>query len=1141
MIDFDVAAPELPTGTTLLEASAGTGKTWTIAALVTRYVAQGETTLDEMLVVTFTRAASQELRERVRAQLTEAAAVLADPGVADPDNRLHHWLLDSDAAQRAVRLERVQDALSGFDSATIATIHQFCQIVLRSLGVAGDSDREAVLVDDLSDLTAEVVDDLYLRDFSGEEQPVLRHDTARTIARAVVADPRARIEPRDAPVEAPDSEAAVRVRFAHQVRETLQARKRRLGLLSYDDLLCELADALEEGDAARARMRQRWKVVLIDEFQDTDPVQWQVFDHAFSGASTLVLIGDPKQAIYGFRGGDVTTYLQAAATATTHQTLATNFRSDAGLLAGVQSMLGGAHLGDEKIAVHPVRAHHESPRLHGAGAPVRMRLVRRQELGRAERSRPVMDEWREYVVTDLARDVKDQLAGDATFDGRPLRAGDVAVLAFKRRTLQAVQAALRELGVASVIGAGGSVFHTGAATEWLSLLEALEQPHRSERVRAAALTSFFGITAKQLDADAPLPDEEGADLTDQLSEEMRTLAALLAARGVAAVLEHCVVRGLTERVLGQVGGERTLTDLRHIGELLHKESIEQRLGVVGLLAWLREQVDDERTDASGERTRRLDSDDDAVQLVTIHGSKGLQYPVVHLPMAWDRYVGKAGDTALYHDADGVRCLDVAGRSPWQFAAVERNRAEEAGESLRLLYVAMTRAQSQLVLWYAPSNNTPCSALHRVLFGRLPGTAQVPDEQPLVEEARIPHILGGWRNAGAFTPEFAVWGDATPLAASTDNAPLAVRRFTRAVDTEWRRTSYSALSAAATDPHGVAPEPEDVEPDDALETSDELNPLAEAGMSLPDGDGADLRSVVSPMAQLPMGATFGSLVHAVLEHADPAAADVRADLLTLVREHLVDWPVELDPEALADALHEVVRSPLGPLAEGRTLLDVGTRDRLCELDFELPLAGGDESATGSFQDVLLGDLAPLLRRHLPQGDPVLSYAVQLEHDPGLAAQSLRGYLTGSIDVVMRVGDGAAARYLTVDYKTNWLGPTDQPLTAHAYRREALEEAMAHSDYPLQALLYTVVLHRYLRWRLADYDPQHHLGGVLYLYLRGMCGSETPVVEGHPCGVFSWRAPVALVTELSDLLDGHLPDWYHRAGRTGGGHPMEAGAL
>ena len=302
MKTFSILDP-LPTGTTLLEASAGTGKTWTIAALVTKYVAAGEATLDEMLVVTFTRAASQELRERVRAPLVEAAEVLDDPAGDRQPTDLHTWLLDADDDERRRRARRLTAALVSFDAATIATIHQFCQLVLRSLGVAGDTDAGATLVEDLDQLTTEVVDDLYLARFAGQRTPPWSRDVALRIAREVVGDPRAVVEPHLALAEAPDSEAAARVQFALDVLAEIDVRKRRLGVLSYDDLLVQLADALADEDApARARMRHRWKVVLIDEFQDTDPVQWQVFDRAFTGAATMVLIGDPKQAIYAFRG-----------------------------------------------------------------------------------------------------------------------------------------------------------------------------------------------------------------------------------------------------------------------------------------------------------------------------------------------------------------------------------------------------------------------------------------------------------------------------------------------------------------------------------------------------------------------------------------------------------------------------------------------------------------------------------------------------------------------------------------------------------------------------------------------------------------------------------------------------------------------
>ncbi|MCY7400144.1 MAG: UvrD-helicase domain-containing protein, partial [Nocardioides sp.] len=859
MDTFDITA-DLTPGTTLLEASAGTGKTWTIAALVTKHVASGQVRLDEMLVVTFTRAASQELRERCRRQLDEAVQLLADPSLRDPDNQLHDWLLAADPGEADKRLVHLTAALVSFDAATIATIHQFCQLVLRSLGVAGDTDASAILVEDLEQLTTETVDDLYLARFGGEAKPPWSRAEALELARAVVGDPRARVEPQSAPTDAPDSAAAMRVRFACDVLEGVERRKRRLGILSYDDLLSQLADALEDTTAAaRSRMQHRWKFVLIDEFQDTDPVQWQVFRRAFSETTTMVLIGDPKQAIYAFRGGDIVTYLQAAESATTTQTLGVNWRSDQPLLDAVQAVLEGARLGDERIVVHPVTAHFTESRLSGAGAPFRLRTILRADLGKGPRAKPPVALWRAHVITDTAHDIKRLIEARPTFEGRDLVPGDIAVLAARRSELDAIQQALAEVGVPSVVNAGGSVFHTPAAAEWLALLEALEQPHRSDRVRASALTSFFGYTAESLDAG-------GDALTDTLAGRVRTLADVFTRRGVAAVLEATVVEGLTSRVLGRVGGERTLTDLRHIGESLLRVSTEERMGLVGLLSWLRQQVADDKLEVASERTRRLDSDAAAVQLVTIHGSKGLQYPVVYLPTLWNRFTGRDPAIPLFHDDEGRRCRDVGGPSAFHRQAVGRYWTEDAGESLRLLYVALTRAQSQVVAWYAPAErNAPDSPLHRMLFGRRPHMAPVPDTWGVVEEDRMLTILQAWQAAGGPSIETAelVTPDPTPLSRSSD--ALTVRPFSREVDTAWRRTSYSSLSAASA-AHAAAAVTASLSEPETVPEEDKTTLLL-------DGPGDVVAaSVPSPMADLPVGATFGSLVHAVLEHADPGAPD-----------------------------------------------------------------------------------------------------------------------------------------------------------------------------------------------------------------------------------------------------------------------------
>jgi exodeoxyribonuclease V beta subunit len=1106
METFDLTAPLPDRGVTVLEASAGTGKTYAVAALAARFVAEGIAPLDRLLVITFSRAATQELRDRVRATFVEAAQALTarSPG-AHP--ALYDALVTAegqavDDVELARRRQRLLDAIAGYDAATIATTHEFCHAVLRSLGVAGNSDASERLQDDISALANEVIDDRYLAAYADVPDALVEFKTARRAATAALDNSHAELRPAG---QAADSESGALVAFAHAVRGEVEIRKRRTGVFTFDDVLSRLAEAVRPAESfAAERMRARWDVVLVDEFQDTDPVQWEVLRDAFAGHSRLVLIGDPKQAIYAFRGGDIPTYLRAVEGASMH-TLRDNWRSDPAVVDALQVLTREAQLGDERIAVHPVAARRGISSLSGGDAPhvggVRLRQVRREGF-RVNKSGGIgIGVLRDHIARDLAADVAATLSSGVEYDApdgrRPLCAGDIAVLLHSvRDEAPRIQAELAARGVPSVINAAESVMLSQAAREWERLLEAMEKPQLPGRVRAAALTSFFPTTAAEL-------DEGGDELTDRLAERVRGWLDLLRSRGVAGILGAAQASGLAARVLSQPGGERLLTDLQHVGQLLHRAAQADRLGLAGLLAWLREAVEEGNRNDS--RRRRLDVDADAVQFVTIHGSKGLEYPVVYLPQLFDRAVKDWPTIHAYHEGD-VRCLDVAD-SP---AATRQSREEEAQEELRLAYVAMTRAKAQVVLWWAPTYNGPNAALTRLLFGRRPGTPEVPLRAGFGEsDAEVDAVLQRWAEAGAFQLETSHAADA-----HVDQPPtptrLSARRFDREVDTEWRRTSYSGLIRVEEQVVGVTSEPEQVGTDDEDEVGadEQLEGVLERD-DVPD-------ALLSPMNGLAAGATFGSLVHAVLEHADPEAPDLRAELLARVEQERRWWSVPGTSEELADALLPMQHSPLGPLADDRTLAGIPLRDRLRELDFEIPMAGGDLSAT---EGGVLRDFADALERHLPADDPMRAYAERLR-SPSLGEQALRGYLSGSIDVVLRVGTPDEPRYVVVDYKTNSLGEPGTPLSALDYTPPLVTEAMLHSHYPLQALLYSVVLHRYLRWRQPAYDPDRHLGGVLYLYVRGMVGAHAPVVTGGPCGVFAWHPPAALVVALSDVLDGQV---------------------
>jgi exodeoxyribonuclease V beta subunit len=1102
---FDVCGP-LPTGTTVLEASAGTGKTFTIAALATRYVAEGHAALPELMLVTFGREATQELRERVRARLVGAERGLADPAAArEGADDVLRLLADAPDPEVAVRRGRLARAVAQFDAATIATTHQFCQQMLAGLGVAGDGDPDAVFVESIDDLLTEVVDDFYVRKYGahGAGTPAFSRSEALSVARRAVHDGQARLEPAAA---APGSTAQVRLRFAAAVRAEVARRKRVRRLYTYDDMLTRLADALADpARGAPARLRARYRVVLVDEFQDTDPVQWDILRHAFHGHTTLVLIGDPKQAIYAFRGADVVSYLDATEAAHHHATLARNWRSDAPLLAALDTVFAGAALGDRRITVHPVGSAYAGQRLRGApvDTPFRLRVASRVGLPRPpKRDLAVVGPARDLVARDAAADIAALLASPAHVAGDPVRPGDVAVLVRTNDQGGKIRDALAAAGVPAVLSGTASVFGTPIAHDWLTLLEALEQP-RAHRVRAAALTCFLGRTVAELCGDG------ADDLLDELGGTLRSWAVVLHERGVAALLEAVTTgTGLPRRLLSGTDGERLLTDLRHVAQALHAAAVADHLGPVALADWLRRRIADAEQDVGAERSRRLESDAAAVQIITIHRSKGLEFPIVYVPYSWDRNV-RDPDVPLLHDESGARVLDVGGETGegWKERCA-RHRAEEAGEDLRLLYVALTRAGCQVVTWWVPSTTTSSSPLHRLLIGRpAAGTEPAeayrvpPDTAALaaLRQLACPEIAVEQVPCGADAPSAGPGFAAVP----TEPGALRAAEFGRRLDTAWRRTSYTALTATAGHGPGVASEPEEAG------TDDEADIEPDATVAAP----TDVAAIASPMAELPLGAGFGTLVHAIFETADLTAGDLLAELTAHAREQLARNPTAgVDAEELAAALLPAARTPLGPLAGGLRLADIAPRDRLAELDFEMPLAGGDDPSAV----VTLGALVPVLRRHLPAGDPLVRYPDVLAE---LAEQPLRGYLTGSIDAVLRLPDG---RFVVVDYKTNWLGPIGpegrEPLTAAHYAPPLLAEAMIAAQYPLQSLLYAVALHRYLRWRLAGYDPEQHLGGVLYLFVRGMCGPDTPVVDDVPCGVFSWAPPAALVVDLSRLLDG-----------------------
>ncbi|MGL5405647.1 MAG: UvrD-helicase domain-containing protein [Propionibacteriaceae bacterium] len=1096
---FDIAN-DIETGTVLIEASAGTGKTYTIASLVARYIAEG-VPLNSMMIVTFSRMATQELRSRIRERcetvlqgLEAHLANKTDAAITDP---VTQFILASSAINVVTAHHNLSDALADYDAATIATTHEFCHRMISSLGSLAPQPGREQFSQDLTELTQEVALDVWLEMFSATsaKRAPITIDEALTITKKALLDIHLQLCSYDK-----HDVSRQRVQLAKRARELAYERKTRRGITTYDDMVSSLLLALEHpelGHYACQRLSQRFPVVLIDEFQDTDPQQWQIISKAFiSQTSQVFLIGDPKQAIYGFRGADIYSYL-AAAKATTKYSLATNWRSDDALVTAISNILKPINLGHRDITVTEVAARHKNDRIKVTQArwqpPLRLRILPCQSDGSDS-----IATIRSLIDADLIDDISGLIASEATInvgsasepEWRPVSHSDIAILVSTNRAGNRISQALTDAAIPHIFAGSGSVFATEAAHDWVTLLNALIdlQPML---IRQVALTSFHGWDTKEL----ALATAE--DLT-ALGSKVRSWSRILHTYGMATLVTTILESGtLQERILSYSGGERILTDLHHIGENLIKVSY-RNTGIRGVLDWLQSQISASSSDID-DVNRRLETDADAVKIMTIHRAKGLEFPIVYLPEASDKW-DRSKDTGypfVVHQTSAIdmdqRILDVGASS----ATVERKERylagldENRGEDLRTLYVALTRAQSRVTMWWAPSANLGASSLHRTLSAGTKNDINPLASYPITElaELQIPDDIAVQyvQSSATLSP---------PRTPTPQLGDSVAARAQRQIDQSWRRTSYSALTAAV---HGTAPaeligkesdEPESASPGD-LSSSTTKQPS---------------KATPSPMATMAGGTNFGTLVHSILEQLDPMSINLEAELTDLCQEQLRRIMIkDLAPQDLATALLAAVTTPLGPLANGRSLSQIPVNDRLAELDFEIPLGNANHYA-------FLSDVADIIEKFLPVDDILSTYPKALRMH-GLDQQSLHGFMTGSIDALLRVDD----RHLVVDYKTNRIAPPTTDLLVEHHTLAAMAETMISSHYPLQALLYSVATHRFLRWRLPNYDPETHLGGILYLFVRGMAGPAS-AQDDFSYGVFQWKPPAALVVALSDLIGG-----------------------
>ena len=1156
-------------GERLIEASAGTGKTYTIAALYLRLLlGLGGTaafprplSVEELLVVTFTEAATAELRGRIRANIHELRIACLRQST---DNPLYASLLEEiadkqQAAQWLLLAERQMDEASVF------TIHGFCQRMLSLNAFESGMLFEQQLIEDESELRYQACADFWRRHcyplqrdiaeavhalWKGPEEllraidrylqgeaPVIkspppadetlasRHEkivtqiatlkqkwnasvgeiasilensgidrkkfnrgnqgkwidkisawaqeetrgyqlpdalekfsqrflTERTKADGIVPEHPLFVAIESLLAEPLTLNDLMITRAMTEIREAVAREKRRRGELGFDDMLSRLDAALcsENGEALAAAIRTRFPVAMIDEFQDTDPQQYRIFRRIWRQQpnTALLLIGDPKQAIYAFRGADIFTYMKARSEVAAHYTLETNWRSAPGMVESVNTLFKqmDAAFMFREIPFLPVKFAEKNASLrfefNGVTQPaMNLWLLDGEGCG--------VGDYQSAMAQHCAAQIRDWLSAGARGEAvlwrgeqaNPVKASDITVLVRSRQEAALVRDALTLLNIPSVyLSNRDSVFETLEAQEMLWLLQAVLAPERESTLRSALASAMMGLNARDIDA---LNNDEEA--WDNVVEEFAHYRERWQKRGVMAMLRELMAkRQIAENMLATAGGERRLTDILHISELL-QEAGTQLESEHALVRWLSQQIADPNSNSSSQQMR-LESDKHLVQIVTIHKSKGLEYPLVWLPFIANYRVQ---DQAFYHDRESFEAvLDLSKAE----SSVELAEAERLAEDLRLLYVALTRSIWHCSLGIAPlfrrrGEKSGETDFHLSALGRLIQLGEPKDAEGLRQciEALCGdhialHIPSSPDNSRWQMPE-------QPI------ADLNARQIQRTLADDWRVTSYSGLQQ-----HGQS--------------------IAQDLMPKLDVDAAGVGDVLPEPAltphQFPRGASPGTFLHSLFEELDFTQPVSTEWVLKMLQSGGFD---EKWQPVLTDWVTAILQAPL--TQQGISLNQLTAKDKQVEMEFYLPIAS---PLKADALDALIREYDPL-----SAGCPPLNF------------RQVQGMLKGFIDLVFR----HEGRYYLLDYKSNWLGDSSD-----AYTQDAMASAMQQHRYDLQYQLYTLALHRYLRHRIADYRYEDHFGGVIYLFLRGVDATDPN------SGIFSTRPDAALIEKMDELF-------------------------
>ena len=1185
---FDANTYPLDPGLRLLEASAGTGKTFALAHLCLRLITETRHPLERLLVVTYTEASADELRSRIgqrfQAALEGLEALEAESLAPAADPVLACWLEGAtDTTLRRQWISGLLLALEQLDRADITTIHGFCRRTLRRMALSSGAAMDPALETDSTDLLQQVVQDIWrdqlltlpanqliglrqsgltpeamtqaLRVLDGEPHPCVHSErddfdsdaplagqlkawmercwerflllwqrdgeTLESCFRSSAAQWKAQgcrdtkpysgrprtdrcavlnrwiadqngvpsmaairaqksllrdyfhpgcwcsaarrcgeSDPSLAAAELQQSIAALwdgpseRVwRFVlNRALRELNARRTRRGVISFPGLLAAL-DPGEEDAPWLEPLRCRYRAVLVDEFQDTDPLQWRLLRRTFAEQKghLLLLVGDPKQAIYRFRGGDLATYLQARRQADRIDALQENFRTTPSLMHALNDLMQPGLVRSEL----PVPA--VEPRSSAQAPPHGCPLQLLHWSGETP-----------LTKTALAEEMPLRLA-DAVLrllqERDDLTPAQLCLLVSTHRQATDLRRALSSRGLPTRLVSQGDVFETEAAAVLQRLLDALAQPGDERRLRLLACSPLMGWSPEDLGIDSGL---------DQLALQLRAWAVQLPTIGLLGCLSD-LLDG--ERMAELSDRGRMLGDLQQAARLAQEVMHRQGLDIASAATWLRRERLHPSEPVPEARQPHSDLVDSAIAVVTVHRSKGLEYPVVICPMLWEG--PRVGGGPLWRDGlEGAWRLLLDARWGRGLDLATQEEAAAMAEAERLAYVALTRARSQLVLVWARATRQEGSPLVSWLFGA--DAVGQPIEQ--LTDERLNAALA--ERALAIDRRCLEPPDPAPrrwcTPAPTDR--LSLGAVPQRIDRRWGRSSYSAWTANSEDParHELGRDA-DPEGEEILDEADDHWPE----------DG--------PLSDFPRGASAGDCLHRILEQVSyqPSPQDPELIEAELRRAGLdLGWG-----PAVQQGLQLVVQTPLGGPLGDLSLEQLGPTHRHPELAFDLPV-----------EQVRTADLVKAF-----QAQPEARFGEDyLERLAGLSVNS-RGFLTGSIDLVFV---DPSERWWVLDWKSNWIGErsgdgSDDRCGPRHYTQAAMESQMIHHHYPLQAHLYLVALHRHLLWRLPGYRPERHLGGYVYVFLRGMPGLRQLGSRTTP-GRIVEAAPRKRVLALDRLL-------------------------